>query len=226
MRQLWFNWQRQRLANKANTPILSQFLTAPLPDNKLSWRQADYLVVDFETTGLNAKTDQLLSIGAVPVVNGMVQLAYSKYWLIKQNVDLQAENVAIHQLTDSTLAQGVELNQAITELLELLTGKVMVAHFASIEIEFLQQACKQLWQLAPIWPIVDTLAIEKNRLDKRNLPYDANDLRLINLRAKYGLPEFTEHHALNDAIATAELLLAQLSQTNNREQTKIGQLLR
>jgi DNA polymerase-3 subunit epsilon len=44
--------------------------------------------------------------------------------------------------------------------------------------------------------------------------YDPSELRLTALRVKYGLPNHYAHNALNDAIATAELLLAQISERN------------
>jgi DNA polymerase-3 subunit epsilon len=56
--------------------------------------------------------------------------------------------------------------------------------------------------------------VAKRRLDKRDVAYDPSELRLLALRKKYDLPEHYAHNALNDAIATAELLLAQLSERN------------
>ena len=65
--------------------------------------------------------------------------------------------------------------------------------------------------MAPPLPIIDTLVVAKKRLDKRDVAYDPSELRLSALRAKYGFPDHYAHNALNDAIATAELLLAQVS---------------
>jgi len=68
--------------------------------------------------------------------------------------------------------------------------------------------------MAPVFPIIDTLALAKRRLDKRDVAYDPSELRLANLRQKFELPEHHAHNALNDAIATAELFMAQMSKTN------------
>ena len=96
----------------------------------------------------------------------------------------------------------------------MLAGKVMLVHFARIERQFLQQACIELYGMAPVFPIIDTLVIAKKKLDKRDVAYDPSELRLSALRAKYQLPNHYAHNALNDAIATAELLLAQTSKKN------------
>lgn len=86
----------------------------------------------------------------------------------------------------------------------------MLVHFARIERNFLQRACKQLWGIAPVFPIIDTLMIAKKRFDKRGLPYEPVELRLSTLRDKHKLPSHNAHNALNDALATAELLMAEV----------------
>ena len=62
--------------------------------------------------------------------------------------------------------------------------------------------------------ILDTLAIEKKRMLRRQQPLVANQLRLFNLREQYGLPRYKAHNALEDAIATAELFLVQIAYLN------------
>ena len=87
----------------------------------------------------------------------------------------------------------------------------MLVHFARIERQFLQQACLELYGLAPCFPMIDTLVVAKRQLDKRDVAYDPSELRLSNLRHQYKLPDHHGHDALNDAVATAELLLAQMA---------------
>ena len=87
----------------------------------------------------------------------------------------------------------------------------MLVHFARIERQFLQQACLELYGFVPEFPMIDTLVIAKRQLDKRDISYDPSELRLSTLRNKYKLPDHHGHDALNDAIATAELLLAQMA---------------
>ena len=62
--------------------------------------------------------------------------------------------------------------------------------------------------------MIDTLALEKRHLDQRDVAYDPSELRLSNLRRKFELPEHHAHNALCDAIATAELFMAQMSKAN------------
>ena len=74
--------------------------------------------------------------------------------------------------------------------------------------------------------MIDTLMIEKNIREKANKPIVVNELRLFNLRNHYNLPRYHAHNALEDAIATAELFLAQINKHfSSPDKLKIKALL-
>ncbi len=205
--------RRKRLLRKAPEGPLKNFLSVPFPDPKSSIEDTPILSVDFETTGLDPVKDQMLSVGSIAIIENEIVLASAYHQVICVEGDLKEDNVVIHQITDDAKAKGEALEQVITDLLNALAGKVMLVHFARIERNFLQRACKQLWGIAPVFPIIDTLMLAKRRLDKRGLPYEPSELRLSNLRDWHGLPQFYAHNALNDALATAELLMAEIELT-------------
>lgn len=205
------NKQRKKLYLQAPEGALKKFLAIPFPEPNTLLRKTPILSVDFETTGLDAIKDKLLSVGFVSMQNNKIELASSYHQIINTQQKLRTDNVLIHQITDREKEQGLPLQTVIDSLLDALAGKVMLAHFARIEREFLKQACIEIYGMAPIFPVIDTLVIAKRRLDKRDVAYDPSELRLSRLRQKYHLPEHYAHNALNDAIATAELLLAQVS---------------
>lgn len=215
----WLNGyevQRKRLLTKAPEGPLKDFLSVPFPKPDTAIAQCRILSVDFETTGLNAQQDKLLSVGFVELANNQISLASCYHQVIKTQGELTASNVVIHQITDDIKDQGESLAYVVEKLLAALAGKVMLVHFSRIEKQFLTQACLELYGLAPVFPIIDTLVLIKNRFDKHHTPYDPSTLRLSNLRDYYQLPQHFAHNALSDAIATAELLLAE---TANRSAT-------
>ena len=220
-----YETKRKRLLKKAPKGPLHDFLSVPFPAPDTLISELPILAVDFETTGLNAKTDKLLSIGFVALENEQIKLNSCYHQIIKTNTKLEASNVIIHQITDAQKEQGKALNLVVEQLLKALAGKVMLVHFARIERQFLQQACLELYGLVPDFPIIDTLAIAKRQLDKRDVAYDPSELRLANLRHKYQLPVHHGHNALNDAIATAELLLAQINSKAAADQLLLKDLL-
>ena len=107
-----------------------------------------------------------------------------------------------------------------------MSGKVLIAHYQKIEYAFLQQVCQSLYSSGLPMIMLDTLDIEKKKLEKSHQPIVANQLRLFKLRDKYKLPRYNAHNAMEDAIATAELFLAQLKKRNsNLDKIRIKDLL-
>lgn len=211
---LGYEAKRKKLLKIAPEGALRDFLSAPLPDINTPVNKLGILSVDFETTGLDAKLDKLLSVGFVELTNKQIPLRTCYHQIINTKAQLVESNVIIHHITDSQKEQGQSLEKVVSTLLRALTGKVMLVHFARIEQQFLQQACLELYGVAPTFPMIDTLALAKSRLDKRDIAYDPSELRLGTLRNKYELPEHHAHNALSDAVATAELFMAQMSKYN------------
>ncbi|MDG1753137.1 MAG: exonuclease domain-containing protein [Thalassotalea sp.] len=213
----FFKWligyeiQRKRNLLRAPEGPLKDFLSVPFPSVNSLFKEADILAVDFETTGLDAVQDKLLSVGFVELSQQHIKLNTCYHQIINTKQKLKADNVIIHQITDQQQKQGLPLEVVVEDLLKALAGKVMLVHYARIEREFLQQACLELYGLAPSFPMIDTLVIAKRRLDKKDVAYDPSELKLGALRENHQLPQYFAHNALNDAIATAELLLAQTS---------------
>lgn len=224
----WFTGyeaKRKRQLRSAPEGPVRDFLSVPFPDKGRKICDIPMLAVDFETTGLHAKNDKLLSVGFVDLRHGQIPLKSSYHQIIRSKGRLKADNVSIHQITDSQKDAGESLALVVEELLKALAGKVMLVHFARIEKQFLSQACLELYGMAPIFPMIDTLVCEKRLLDMRDVAYDPSELRLANIRHKYQLPQHFAHNALNDAVATAELLMAHIAHLPQGDQTPLKSLL-
>jgi len=222
---LGYEAKRKSLLKKAPEGPLRDFLAVPLPALNTPIDKVKILAVDFETTGLDARQDKLLSVGFVTLKQQQISLKSSYHQIIKTKAQLEESNVIIHHITDSQKEQGQALAMVVEALLKALAGSVMLVHFARIEKQFLTQACLELYGMAPVFPIIDTLALAKRRLDKRDVAYDPSELRLTNLRNNFELPEHHAHNALNDAIATAELFMAQMSKANKDSKLTLQDVL-
>ena len=227
MLEQWFGLEakRKRLLRSAPEGPLRNFLAVPFPDSACPLDKASVLAVDFETTGLDPATDQILSVGFIGMESNEIVLSSAWHQIVKASGDLTEENVVIHQITDDAKLQGDSLESVVSELLNALAGKVMLVHFARIEKTFLQRACKQLYGMAPVFPIIDTFALARKRLDRGQVAFDPSKLRLSNLRDWHGLPHHHAHNALNDALATAELLMAEVALKESKNSLTLKSLL-
>lgn len=202
--------RRGLLAKVPNGP-LHDFLSRPFPNKETPIAEVPILSLDFETSALEASQGHLLSMGFVDVDNLNIKLGTATHYLVQSEQSLKGENVAIHQITEQETLAGYSLEEAVEMLLQALAGKVMLVHYAKVEHTFLAKACKQLYGYEPVFPTIDTLVVAKRRLDQRQAAYDPSSLRLTNLRDSYELPGHYAHNALNDAVATAEVLMAEIA---------------
>jgi len=159
--------------------------------------------VDLETTGLNPRTDQILSIGWVLLDHRRIYLDTARQQLVAIRGSV-GQSARFHQLTDQHLAGAGELGTALEQLLRAGAGRLWLFHHADLDLAFLNQACRQVYDTGLVVPIIDTLALEQRRQVAGNRP----ELRLHQCRGRYNLPEYPGHCALTDALATAELWLA------------------
>lgn len=220
-----YETKRKKLLNKVPKGPLHDFLSVPFPALNTPLNELPILAVDFETTGLDAKADKLLSVGFVSIEQEQIKLNSSYHQIIKTRRQLEESNVIIHQITDAQKEQGQPLATVVEQLLKALTGKVMLVHFARIERQFLQQACLELYGFIPDFPMIDTLVVAKRQLDKRDVAYDPSELRLASLRHQFQLPDHHGHDALNDAVATAELLLAQMANRSSSDKVVLKDII-
>lgn len=186
------------------------------------------VALDVETTGLDPHQHAIVSLGLVPMDLQRIRCAEARYWVVKPTRELSAESVTFHHITHSDIRHAPRLAHVLDELLEALAGKVVVAHYRNIERNFLDQALRQHLGEGLLFPIIDTMELEARVHPKRSVSWwdrlrgrKRISIRLADSRLRYGLPLYSAHHALTDALACGELLQAQVA-THYPAHTPVG----
>jgi DNA polymerase-3 subunit epsilon len=216
---------RRWLAWRAPPGPLRDYYDRDLPASSTPYDEADFLAIDLETTGLDPETDEILSIGYVPIVAGRIRLLGAAYHLVRPLGRVPEETAVIHGLLDDALATAPPLAEAIPRLLAALAGRVAIAHHSRIERQFLSAACCRLYGRPLVAPFICTLALERRALVLDGRDSADGDLRLAAVRARYGLPRYRAHNALVDALAAAELFLAQAARASGVKPARLASLL-
>ncbi|MEO0615859.1 MAG: exonuclease domain-containing protein [Pseudomonadota bacterium] len=201
--------RRHKVADSAPTP-LAELARAPLPDAHATARQVTFVCLDIETSGLDAQTAELLSVGWVEIRDGRVA-ANSARCLLAQPDGEVGDSATVHGLTDTAVSRGQPLDTVIDAVVAALTGCVLVVHHAGLDKAVLDRLCRARYGHALPVPVLDTLALAHKRRQRRHHVAGIGSLRLPDLRTDYGLPRYQSHDCLVDALATAELLLAMLA---------------
>jgi DNA polymerase-3 subunit epsilon len=204
---------------------LRDYLAAPFPDPTRDYRTMDYLAVDLETTGLDSKKDHILSFGFLTLHGDYIDLASAHHRLVRTKLAIPEASAVIHQITDDQAATGAALEEVLAEFLAELKGKILLAHHSLIEESFIDLACRRLFGGPLLAPIVDTQAIALRHFQRRQIPFKGGDLRLHALCARYNLPRYSAHNALSDALAAAELFLAQTAHRNTGKMIPLREFL-
>ncbi|MDX1756208.1 MAG: 3'-5' exonuclease [Marinobacter sp.] len=210
----------ERLAHyaaRARDPRLKAFFEAgcPAPDTPIG--EVPMVAVDFETTGLDPDRHSIVSIGLVPFTLSRIHCRDARHWVVHPHLPLSQDSVTIHGITHSDIDHAPDLGEILTELLQALAGRIVVVHYREIERPFLNVALQWRLKEGITFPVIDTMAIEAHLHPKRRPNWlqrlkgeRSVSIRLADSRTRYNLPHYAPHHALTDALATAELLQAQI----------------
>jgi DNA polymerase-3 subunit epsilon len=169
------------------------------------WRLAHFCVVDLELTGLDPEHDEIISFAAVPIDAGRVVAGNAVYGLSRSTRALPEESVLVHGIRTVDLADAPPLDEAIEPLLAVMAGRVPVAHAAWIERSFLDPVMRRHGVRLP-GPILDTRDLGQLLARERGGSSEAPSLTA--LARGLGLPVHRPHHALGDALTTAQVFIA------------------
>ncbi|PID62900.1 MAG: DNA polymerase III subunit epsilon [Gammaproteobacteria bacterium] len=222
----WLNQRRfdKQCAALANSPLAAHYQPPEIGDKWFA--EAELFVLDFETTGLSPQNNQVLSAGWTSIRRGRMQWRDCDHYLIQHTQAIPEASVAIHHITEQEAAQGQPIESVLPTLLEQLSGKVLVAHFADIEVGFLQQLVQKHYGISLPLVVIDTLQLAFFMKYKHAVHVPQNALNLFTLRAQYGLPRYKAHNARSDAIAAAELLLVLVEELGGQWQVSLAELLK
>lgn len=156
----------------------------------------DYVVVDLEMTGLKAKIDRILEIGAVKVEEGHVSGTF--HMLVNPRRELSKKIIELTGITNEMAQAGCDVKEAVEGFLAFAGELPLVGHNLLFDYSFLKQYAAN-----------HELTLEKNGLDtlklaRKFLP-EAEKKSLDYLCEYFKIQREQNHRALDDAKATAAL---------------------
>ena len=141
----------------------------------------------------------------MPIDAGRVIAGNAVYGLSRNTHPLPEESVLVHGIRTVDLADAPPLDEAIQPLISIMTGRVLVAHVAWIERSFLDPVLRRHGiRLQP--PILDTRDLGQLLARERGVPSTGSSLS--ELARSLRLPVHRPHHALGDALTTAQVFIA------------------
>ena len=166
---------------------------------------AAFVVLDFETTGLNPNMDEIIEIGAVRLERGKEVGEFSQ--LIDPGRAIPEKVVELTGINSAMLAGQPTLAEVFPKFAEFLEGAVLVAHNASFDMAFLRRAFQRFGRELDA-PILDTLALARNAYKELRNHKLGTVCKHLDVSLK------NAHRAVHDARATGLVLLKTLERLN------------
>jgi DNA polymerase-3 subunit epsilon len=163
----------------------------------------EWVTLDCETTGLDRRRDKIISIGAVRIVGQRLLTSQRLELLVRPDRAMTGDNVRIHRLRESDVAQGLAPEQAMRRLLDFIGSRPLVGYYLEFDVAMLNRE---------IWPMLG-VRLPQRKIEVSAMYYDFKnrqlpaarrggdiDLRVATMMNDLGLPLRDAHDAINDAV--------------------------
>jgi DNA polymerase III subunit epsilon len=187
-----------------------------LPSNRRSWFDASvdqrcfddlgtalhevtFCVVDLETTGTSPGRDRITEVGAVKLRGGAC--IGTLQTLVNPGCAIPPTITVLTGITEAMVLPAPTIDQVLPSLLEFIGDAVLVGHNVRFDIGFLDAALERTGRDRLTNRRVDTCSLAR-RLVRNEVP----DCKLGTLARRFALPNRPSHRALDDALATGDLL--------------------
>jgi len=195
--QSWFRLLKRKYQKHLLKDKRYSFLFEDHPEN-------EWVAIDCETTGLDVRRDEIISIAAIPIKNKILLTSERLEILIKPKQALSAQSVRVHRLRTCDLEQGLDARTAAIKFLHFVGSRPLVGYYTEFDIAMINKI---------VHPILG-IQLPNIQFDVCNMYYDykfkqlppyqqyANadiDLRFVSLMEDLELPSRHGHDAFNDA---------------------------
>jgi len=163
----------------------------------------EWVALDCETTGLDARHDQIVSIGAVRIVGNRLLTSQRLELLVRPERSLKVDSMRVHRLRERDVAQGIDPQQAMRLLLDFIGSRPLVGYYLEFDVAMLN---REIWPMLGVrlpQPKIEVSAMYYD-FKLRQVPAHARgepiDLRFATIMNDLALPLREAHDALNDAV--------------------------
>jgi DNA polymerase-3 subunit epsilon len=163
----------------------------------------EWVALDCETTGLDVRKDQIVSIGAVRIARNRLLTSERLELLVRPQRAMSADSVRVHHLRERDVAQGLDPELAMRRLLDFIGSRPLVGYYLQFDVAMLN---REIWPLLGVRLPQPKIVVSAMYYDFKNRqlpPHERGgtiDLRFVTMMNDLQLPLRDAHDALNDAV--------------------------
>jgi DNA polymerase III subunit epsilon len=168
----------------------------------------EVVAIDCETTGLNVRTDDIITIAAIKIRGNRILTSERFEVIVRPDAHMKAEAIKVHRLRQVDVAQSPLIGKVLPRLLHFVGGRPLVGYYVDFDIAMLDKY---------ILPHIG-IELPNRRIEVSKLYYErkygdapANtviDLSFAAIVRDLGIPPLAQHDAFNDALMSAMMYVA------------------
>jgi len=192
-----------KMKTKANRARLKEKEYEFLFEEDLS---GEYVVFDTETTGLNSKKDDIVSIGAVKIKDNKILTSQTFEVFIKNSCEMSSKSIEIHRIRPIDLQNAKTTEIAIREFLDFIGSRPLVGYYLEFDVGMINKYIKPMLGITLPNKKIEVSEIYFDQTISL-IPQGNIDLRFDTILKNCAVPDMGAHNAVNDAIMTAMIFL-------------------
>jgi len=169
-------------------------------------KSGEYIVFDTETTGLNPKKDDIISIGAVKIKDNKILTSQTFEVFIKNSSEISSKSIEIHQIRPIDLENAKTADIAIREFLKFIGSRPIIGYYLEFDVSMINKYIKPMLGVNLPNEMTEVSEIYFDKTISL-IPQGNIDLRFDTILKKCNVPDMGAHNAVNDAIMTAMIYL-------------------
>lgn len=161
--------------------------------------------IDCETTGLNPKKDDIVTIAAVKIRGNKILTSEAFRVAVNPEAVLAANSIKIYQIRKKDVEEERPIRKVLPDLLQFIGNRPLVGYWIDFDVRMLNKDVFMMLNICLQNPMIDVCDLYFDRKYGRAPPGTKLDLRFAAILEDLNLPPLQAHDAFNDAVSTAQM---------------------
>jgi DNA polymerase-3 subunit epsilon len=163
----------------------------------------EVVAIDCETTGLDTRRDDIVSVAAVPIHGSRILASRRFEATVRPSARMKAEAIKVHRLREGDVAGGRSIEDVLPELLRFIGPRPLIGYYLEFDIAMINRPMRRLLGIELPNTRIEVSGLYHERKYGDAPPGTRVDLRFAAILADLGLPALDQHDASSDALMTA-----------------------
>jgi DNA polymerase III subunit epsilon len=163
----------------------------------------EVVAIDCETTGLDTRRDDIVSVAAVPIQGSRILASRCFEAMVRPGARMKAEAIKTHRLLESDVTGARSIEDVLPELLRFVGPRPLVGYYLEFDIAMINRPMRRLLGIELPNARIEVSGLYYERKYGDAPPGTQVDLRFAAMIADLSLPALDQHDACSDALMAA-----------------------